>query len=148
MLTRAVLTFALSLVAWHAGIESVGAAPTSEVTYVGRFSFQPQSSVILLPITGPLASLAWDQRPRMPEQKVDYLEIPGLGTVPARLRGGLVRSLNPRHRLVRRIVVAQNRPGVVRVAVRGARPVRLVPDYTRRNGAWYLRLQVLPYNGR
>lgn len=145
MLTRAILTLALSLVAWH-GLEApVLATPASEVTYVGRFRFQPGSTVILLPIRGPLASLAWDNRPRMPAQNVDYLEIPGLGPARARLQGRLVRSLNPRHRLVRRILVAQNRPGVVRVAVRGSRPVHLVPEYTKRSGRWYLRIRVLPY---
>lgn len=146
MLKRTVLTITLSLVAWHA--LSAPVLAQSEVTYVGRFRFLPKSSVIMLPITGPLASLAWDKRPRMPRQKVDYLEIPGLGPTPARLQGKLVQSRNPRHYLVRRILVAQNRPGVVRVAVRGSRAVHMVPDYTQRNGRWYLRIKIVPYRGR
>lgn len=148
MLLRAILTLALSLAAWH-GLEAPArAAEASEVTYLGRFRFQPRAAVLMLPVSGPLASLAWDERPRMPAQYVDYLEVPGLGSAPAKLRGGLVRSLNPRHRLVRRILVAQNRPGVVRIAVRGQRAIRLVPDYTRRDGQWYLRVRILPYRGR
>lgn len=143
MLKRAISTLALALVATAA--LSAPALADSDVTYVGRFRFQPRATTIVLPISGPLASLAWDERPRMPAQRVDYLEIPGLGTTTARLQGGLVRSLNPRHRLVRRILVAQNRPGVVRVAVRGSRPVRLIPEYARDGGRWYLRIRVVPY---
>lgn len=145
MLTRAILTLTLSLAVWQAAGTPAAA---QDVTTVGRFRFQPRASVILLPISGPLASLSWDRRPRMPAQKVDYLEIPGLGPTPARLQGGLVQARNPHHRLVRRILVAQNRPGVVRVAVRGSRAVRLVPDYTRKDGRWYLRIRVQPYRGR
>lgn len=144
-MTRVILTLTLSLVAWHAASAPAMAA---DVTYVGRFRFQPRGSVIMLPISGPLASLAWDRRPRMPAQKVDFLEIPGLGPTPAKLRGGLVQGRHYRHRLVRRILVAQNRPGVVRVAVRGARPVRMVPEYVRQDGRWYLRIRVLPYRAR
>lgn len=145
MLKRAVLTITVSLLAWHAA--SAPALAQTDVTYVGRFRFLPKSSVIMLPISGPLASLAWDKRPRMPVQKVDYLEIPGLGTTPARLQGRLVQSRNARKGLVRRILVAQNRPGVVRVAVRGSRAVHMVPDYTQRNGRWYLRIKIVPYKG-
>lgn len=146
MLLRAVLTIALGLAAWQGLAASASAA---EVTHVGRFRFLPRATVIMLPITGPLASLAWDDRPRMPAQRVDYLELPGLGDRPVRMQGRLVRSLDlRRHRLVRRILVAQNRPGVVRIAVRGTRAVRLVPDYTRQHGRWYLRVRIVPYRAR
>lgn len=119
------------------------AAHGAAATHVGRFRFLGHAATLVVPLVPPLPSLAWDVHTRRRAGRVAYLEVPGLGDVPAVL-DGRTRALNLRHGWVRRILVAQNRPGVVRVAVRATRPIRLVPTLAHRRGGWILRLRIVP----
>lgn len=122
------------------------AAHEKVATHVGRFRFLSHAATIVVPLVPPLPSLAWDVRSRR-AGRVAYLEVPGLGDVPAVLEGR-TRSINLHHGWVRRVLVAQNRPGVVRVAVRAIRPIRLLPSLAHPRAGWILRIQVVPTGRR
>jgi hypothetical protein len=65
-----------------------------------------------------------------------YLEFPG--TTPQ----GRTQALNSRHPSVSRILFAQNRPGVVRLAIRGNRLPQLDPVVSREGSGWRFVLQL------
>lgn len=93
------------------------------VVRVGQFTFHSDQTQITLPLRG--AKPQW----RVVHERgarVAYLEIPADGTLIART--GRTQSLNPSSGLLERILFAQNRPGVVRIAVRGREAVRMLPE--------------------
>lgn len=120
----------------------VEAAPKASkpVIRVGAFSYDPEQTLITLPLKGavPTWRVIHERRSR-----VAYLEIPADGTLIART--GRTQSLNPTSGLLSRILFAQNRPGVVRIAVRGREAVRMLPELVDGANGKTLHLRFEPF---
>ncbi len=114
-----------------------------DVTWVGRFRYNPKQQTILMPVSGLLPSLSWNSNPRHVRFKVAYLDVPGMGQVPARLSGGAQRRF-PGDHLVRLIMLSEPEPGLVRLVVRGSRPVKLDPELVSTRTGWAVRVKVRP----
>ena len=96
---------------------------TRPMIQVGSFAFHPEETLITVPLRG--AKPTW-QVVHERGTRVAYLELPANGTLIART--GRTKSVNPTSGLLERILFAQNRPGVVRIAVRGREAVRMRPE--------------------
>lgn len=114
---------------------------TKPVIRVGNFTFHPDRTLIILPLQGatPKWRLVHERRTR-----VAYLEIPADGTVIART--GRTQSINPGSGLLERILFAQNRPGVVRIAVRGREAVRMLPELVEDASGMSLHIRFEPFD--
>lgn len=116
-------------------------APAAPKLGVGAFGYDEAASVITLPIEGSIVRGAIYLEPR---SRVAFMELPAGGGLAEFLRR--TQSLNPSKGLAERILVANNRPGVVRIAVRGRVPIRLYPEMVRQDAHhWLLKLHLLPF---
>jgi hypothetical protein len=111
------------------------------VIRVGKFTFHPDRTLITLPLHG--------ARPRWKVvhergTRVAYLEIPADAKLVAMT--GRTQSLNPESGLLERILFAQNRPGVVRIAVRGHQAVRMLPELVDDGSNLTLHLRFEPFD--
>lgn len=138
-------------------LNAVSAQP-AEIRGKGRpFGFDARSQTVSLPLVQPgsLFSLpgASDAR-RLPLDGA--LTLPGMSVhadgpnvayveVDSRLISPSHRhwtaSMNSAQGLVERVLVAKNRPGVVRIAVRAREPIRLLAHLERHGGTWRLALR-------
>lgn len=114
-----------------------------DVTWVGRFRYDPRRDTITLPVSGLLPSLSWNDAPRNVRFKVAYLDVPGMGQVPARLRSGPQRRF-PDNDLVQLVMLSEPTPGLVRLVVRAKRPVRLSPRLVSTRQGWAIQVKVRP----
>lgn len=146
---RRTLSTLLALSALLVGVPEARALDDGEfslrpdVTWVGRFRYNPRRETVLLPLTGLLPSFSWGNTPRTLRFKVAYLDLPGLGAASAHLRSGPQRRF-PEDRLVQLIMVSEPKPGLVRLVVRGSRPVHLVPHLVPYRGGWAVQVKVRP----
>ncbi|HEY9898171.1 MAG TPA: hypothetical protein V6D00_03210 [Pantanalinema sp.] len=115
--------------------------PASAKLKVGAFGYDEATAVITLPVEGAIARGPMYLEPR---SRVAFMELPAGRGVAEFLRR--TQSLNPSKGIAERILVANNRPGVVRIAVRGRVPIRFYPELVRQDDHhWLLRLHLLPF---
>lgn len=129
---RKLLLLSPAVFAAHALMDDAAALAAPETRF-GKMTFDPASEVIELPWTGarPDLKVIVERSTR-----VCYVDMPG------RLPGR-PQARNPESTL-RRVLYAQYRPGVVRLAVRGDRPVRLVPTLKGMSRKGSLVFRVVP----
>jgi len=114
--------------------------PSQDVMDLGGFTYQPEAPSLDLPVEG--AHVGWRVHVE-PGHGVTFVDI---------LRGGKshfrhkTQSLNLPSGLVERILVANHVDGVVRIAVRGRRPIRLVPQLVRNGEGWTLKVRIEELN--
>lgn len=97
-----------------------------------RFRFDPVQGILEIRGDGDLPTWTLIRE----SQGLAYLEFPGTTHL------GRTQALNPRHPSLSRILFAQNRPGVARLAVRGTRLPELTPRVTQAGKGWRLTLQL------
>ncbi|MGE5707482.1 MAG: hypothetical protein ACM3YO_04045, partial [Bacteroidota bacterium] len=116
-------------------------APRTRLLKISGFTYLPEESTILLPMKGPR------QRWKIflePGGRVAFMEIPWRSGAARLVRK--TQSLNPTSGILARILVANNRPNVVRIAARGRQAIRFVPEVELGEGdRWLLKIRVLPY---
>lgn len=128
-----------ALLATLAIVPSVAAAPHARA----GLAFEADDNVVLLPILRPGADWSVFRE----EGNVAFVEVPAAGTF-ASAWLDVPRVLEAPSSLVRRLRVAENREGVLRLAVRGTEPVDLKPRYRQIKGDWYLQVRIVPLESR
>ncbi|MBO9539271.1 AMIN domain-containing protein [bacterium] len=116
---------------------ALGADPTAQAAespHVGRPQYDAVQRTLTLTGTGDRPQVRMIREPG----QILYLELVG-----ARY-GARTWSINPNDGLVRRILVAQNRPGVVRIALRGVEELRLARAFSPHGSGWQLKLDIAP----
>lgn len=135
------LASAILLQGWAPAVVAAPKPISSPVLRVSSFTFHPEEGVIVLPIQGPQPDWKVFLEPR---GRVAYMEVPLPPTSATFL--SRTQSVNPSSGLVARVLVANNRPGVVRIAVRGRAPIRFHPEVVSLGGdRSLLKIHVLPY---
>lgn len=141
--TTLLLSTALALSPLLPSVQPADAArkPSKPVIRVGAFTFHPDRTLITLPIRGaqPRWKVVHERGTR-----VAYLEIAADADVIA--VAGRTQSLNLPSGLLQRILFAQNRPGVVRIAVRGREAVRMLPELVIEPSGQTLHIRFVPFD--
>ncbi|MNR75419.1 hypothetical protein D3C72_60490 [compost metagenome] len=107
--------------------------------WMGPASFDPQSGLVTIPYFGANPDWGLDAA----EGNVVFAEFPGLEAPPS-VWLGKTRSFNPSHAFIQRILVAQNRNGVVRLAVRGSVPIGMEVSRRRQGDHWLIVARPYP----
>jgi len=107
--------------------------------WMGPASFDPQSGLVTIPYFGSNPDWVLDEA----QGNVVFAEFPGLEAPPS-VWLGKTRAFNPRHAFVQRILVAQNRNGVVRLAVRGSVPIGMEVSRRRQGDHWLIVARPYP----
>lgn len=107
--------------------------------WMGPATFDPRNGLITFPYYG--ADPNWLIQDA--EGHVVFAEFPGASGAKASWLGK-TKAFNPRHAYVQRILVAQNRPGVVRLGVRGSVPIGMEVTRRRQGDHWLLTARPYP----
>ncbi|MNK23026.1 hypothetical protein D3C87_413130 [compost metagenome] len=113
--------------------------PRRKHVWMGSGAFDARTGIMTLPYHGTEPSWVIETA----EGNVIYAEFPASHGAPVSLLGR-TRSFSPKHPFLERILVAQNRPGVVRLALRGSVPIGLSVERQRRGASWLIVARPYP----
>lgn len=115
----------------------------SGTTAVGRFIYDDKSRTLQAPWSGARPSVETFTEPQHNVAFAEFRGPSGKSTLKGR-----TQSLNPDSKVLDRILHAQNREGVVRIAVRGDKKIRLVPTIKGKDGKGVVIFKVADWVGK